>query len=69
MSIEALQSVEAAAISLSISPWTVRAFIRQGKIRPVRIGRRVLIEPAEIARIVEEGRDNSAVPNRTGDQQ
>jgi excisionase family DNA binding protein len=68
MSIEALQSIEAAAVSLSISPWTVRAFIRQGKIRPVRIGRRVLIEPQEIRRIVEAGRDSSALPGRRGAQ-
>ena len=29
---------------------------RQGKINPVRIGRRVLIEPCEIARVIDAGR-------------
>lgn len=53
---ESLKSVEEAAELLALSPWTVRLYIRQGKIRPVRIGRRVLIEPQEIRRIVEEGR-------------
>jgi excisionase family DNA binding protein len=55
-SMESLQSVDKAAETLSVSPWTVRAYIRQGKVRPVRIGRRVLIEPEEIRRIIEEGR-------------
>ena len=57
--IEKLENIESAAKALSLSPWTVRAYIRQGKIRPVRIGRRVLIEPAEIRRLIEEGRDDS----------
>ena len=56
---EPLQSIEQAAANLGISPWTVRAYVRQGRIRPVRIGRRVLIEAHEIARIVEEGRNNT----------
>jgi len=55
--IEQLENIESAAKTLSLSPWTVRAYIRQGKIRPVRIGRRVLIEPAEIRRIIDLGRD------------
>lgn len=53
---ESLKSIEQAAEMLALSPWTVRLYVRQGKIRPVRIGRRVLIEPPEIRRIIEEGR-------------
>jgi excisionase family DNA binding protein len=53
---ESLKSVEEAAGLWGVSPWTVRAYVRQGKINPVRIGRRVLIEPCEIARVIEEGR-------------
>lgn len=53
---ERLQSIEEAANILSLSPWTVRVYVRKGKINPVRIGRRVLIEPCEIARVIEEGR-------------
>lgn len=55
---EQLKSVEEAAETLALSPWTVRAYIRQGKITPVRIGRRVLIEPREIQRVIEQGRRN-----------
>ena len=50
---EPLKSVEEAAETLALSPWTIRLYVRQGKIRPVRIGRRVLIEPREIERIIE----------------
>jgi excisionase family DNA binding protein len=58
--IEPLESVESAAKSLALSPWTVRAYIRKGKIKPVRIGRRVLVEPSEIRRMVEAGRHDPA---------
>jgi excisionase family DNA binding protein len=57
---DSLKSVEEAAATLGLSPWTVRLYLRQGKIRPVRIGRRVLIEPQEILRIIEAGRNPSA---------
>ena len=50
---EPLQTVEQAAQMLGISPWTVRAYIKQAKLAPVRIGRRVLIEQAELRRFVE----------------
>ena len=33
-----------------------RGGIRQGKLRFVRLGRRVLIEPAELQRLIEQGR-------------
>jgi excisionase family DNA binding protein len=59
---EPLQSVEEAARSLSLSAWTVRAYIRQGKIRPVRIGRRVLLEERELRRVIEQGRSQGAHP-------
>lgn len=48
--------VRQAAHVLSISPWTVRRYITDGKLKPVRIGRRVLIEPSELQRLVEAGR-------------
>ena len=53
---ESLKSVDETADALGLSPWTIRLYLRQGKIRPVRIGRRVLIEPREIQRVIEEGR-------------
>lgn len=48
----ALKSVAEAAEILGISPWTVRAYIHDGKLRPVRLGRRVLLEEAELERFI-----------------
>lgn len=54
-----LYDINSAARLLGISPWTVRAYIRRGKLKPVRLGRRVLLEESELERLVAE--------NRTGD--
>jgi hypothetical protein len=56
---EPLQSIKQTAAILGLSPWTVISYLRQGKIKPVRLGRRVLIEPSEIARVIEAGRTNT----------
>jgi excisionase family DNA binding protein len=66
---EPLMTIERAAQVLGISPWTVRRYISLRKIWPVRIGRRVLIEPQEIRRIVEAGRDNSVLSGLSRKQQ
>jgi excisionase family DNA binding protein len=47
-----LMSVGEAAGCLRISSWTVRAWIADGKLRPVRLGRRVLLEEAELERFI-----------------
>jgi excisionase family DNA binding protein len=49
-----LFDVKSAARLLAISPWTVRAYIRQGKLRAVRLGRLVRLDQAEIQRFVTE---------------
>jgi excisionase family DNA binding protein len=54
-------SIEAAAESIGLSPWTVRKYIADKKIIPTRIGRRVLIEPSEIERLLEAGRAKAVV--------
>lgn len=46
---------EAAELT-GLSHWTLRQYIRKGRLRAVRIGRRVLLEPSELARLVETGR-------------
>ena len=55
---ERLFNIDAAADALSVSPWTIRAYVRSGKIRAVRIGRRVLIEGEELQRLINDGRDD-----------
>lgn len=53
---EKLLDVESAARTLSISKWTLRALVRAGKLTPVRIGRRLLLEIAEIDRFIAESK-------------
>ena len=55
---EALLSIEDSAKALAISPWTIRAYVKLGRLNPVRIGRRVLLEPAELRRFISESRDS-----------
>jgi excisionase family DNA binding protein len=51
-----LLSVRSVAEVLSLSPWTIRKYISQGRIPCVRIGRRVLIEAAEVERLIAQNR-------------
>ncbi len=43
------------ANKLRVSPHTVRSWIRKGKLRPVRICRRLLFHPDEVARFLFGG--------------
>jgi excisionase family DNA binding protein len=52
-----LFDVNAAARQLAVSPWTIRAYIRQGKLQPVRIGRLVRLDEEELRRFVTQSRD------------
>jgi DNA-binding transcriptional MerR regulator len=56
--VEPLETIESAAKILSLSQWTIRLYVRQGKIRPVR---RIAVEQTEIRRLIEENRDGFAV--------
>ncbi len=40
---------------LSISRWTVYAWLQEGRIKSVKIGRLVRIPESEVERIVQEG--------------
>jgi excisionase family DNA binding protein len=51
-----LLTLLAVAKLLSVSPHTIRAFVRKGKLRPVRICRRLLFDPGEVARFVAEAK-------------
>jgi excisionase family DNA binding protein len=50
-----LMAIQEVAKVLSISPWTVRAHLRRGNIRPVRCGRRVLVHREEVDRVSRQG--------------
>jgi len=57
-----LYDVNTAARLLAVSPWTVRAYIRTGKLRPVRFGRLVRLTTEELERFVAEAGGN-VLPN------
>ena len=60
-----LFSVGEAAELLGISPWTVRAYIGKGKLAPVRLGRRVLLEEEELERFVATAKSVPTVSSVT----
>lgn len=46
----------AVAKLLCVSPHSIRAWVRQGKLKPVRLCRRLLFHPDDIARFVSQSR-------------
>ena len=46
----------AVAKALCVSPHTVRSWVRKGKLQPVRICRRLLFDPNEVARFLAEAK-------------
>lgn len=55
-SIPQLLTLIAVAKALSVSTHTVRGWVRKGKLRPVRICRRLLFDPSEVSRFLSEAR-------------
>jgi excisionase family DNA binding protein len=53
-----LLTISDAARMLTVSPWTIRAWLRAKppKLQFVRLGRRLAIEIAAIERLIEQGR-------------
>jgi hypothetical protein len=54
--LEPLLKIEDAARILGRTHWTLRHDVKAGKLKCVRIGQRIMIEPSEIRRLIEEGR-------------
>jgi excisionase family DNA binding protein len=52
MTIPRLLSLSEVADLLRVSPHTVRAWVRRGRLQPVRICRRLLFYPDEVSRFV-----------------
>jgi excisionase family DNA binding protein len=48
-----LLSVEETGQMTGLSPWTIRALIRSGKLGRVKIGRRVLVETSAVRAFIE----------------
>ena len=51
-----LLTLEEAAQQLKTSTWTVRRWIREGKLRGVRIGGTYRVDPADLAEFIRKGK-------------
>jgi predicted site-specific integrase-resolvase len=51
-----LLTLIAVANALCVSPHTVRSWVRRGRLRPLRLCRRLLFHPDEIARFLAEAK-------------
>jgi excisionase family DNA binding protein len=51
-----LLTLVAVAKLLCVSPHTVRSWVRKGRLRPVRLCRRLLFDPDQVARFVAEAK-------------
>ena len=54
--LEPLLNIEEAAAMLRRSHWALRRDIKEGRVRCLRMGRRILIEWNECRRLIEEAR-------------
>jgi excisionase family DNA binding protein len=54
---------------LRVSPHTVRSWMRKGKLQPVRICRRLLFHPDELARFLAEASGSGQAPYASGSSQ
>ncbi len=50
-----LMTLDEVAEALRLSPHTIRSFVRKGKLRPVRICRRLLFAHADVERLLVGG--------------
>jgi len=49
-----LLTLAALANALAVSPHTIRSWVRKGRLKPIRICRRLLFHPEEISRFLRE---------------
>ena len=56
--------IDSAAKAISVSPWTIRKWISQGKLPATRLGRRVCVTPDALRRLVEQGTTKESAASR-----
>ena len=54
--LEQLLTLEEAGRIIRTTHWTMRHYVKEGMIRSVRVGRRLMIEPSEMRSFIERGR-------------
>jgi excisionase family DNA binding protein len=63
MSVEKLYGIREAAQLMSLSHWTLRAWISKGKIKRTKLGGRTLIGKSELERFIRAGQTAKANGN------
>jgi len=70
--VKPLHDLKKTAQLLGVSTWTVRGYIRQGKLHPVRLGRLVRLDEEELLKFVASNKTaGSGVSNQihSGEEQ
>jgi len=57
VSIPRLFTLAVVARLLGVSPHTIRSWVKTGRLRPLRICRRLLFEPCEVERFLQASRE------------
>lgn len=57
-------SINEAAALLSLSPWTIRAWIKQGKLSATKLGRRVVVTPEALRELLAKAGATSTLSQR-----
>ena len=60
---EPLLNVERAAEMLSLSPWTIRSWIRKRKLKAIKLGSRIVVEPQSLRELISEAKANGETGN------
>jgi excisionase family DNA binding protein len=67
MNPDKLYSVSDAAEFLGgVSPWTIHAWLSQGRLRRTKVGSRTMIRESELAKVIQDG-GKSPTPMREKD--
>lgn len=61
-----LLSLETVAQSLGVSPHSVRKFVREGRLSPTRVCRRLLFDPQDVEEFVRKAQGNSQSDSNAG---
>ena len=63
---EPLLNIERAAEMLSLSPWTIRSWIRKRKLKAIKLGSRIVVEPQSLRELISEAKANGDSTNLNG---
>jgi excisionase family DNA binding protein len=66
--IERLYTVVEAAGVLRVSPWTVRAWLAEGRLRRKKLGSRVVITASQLQEVIDQGLKLPKTRVRTEDE-